>query len=255
MKNKKGLEVYLPFLAILSIIVFTWTAYTISSVSHEDSIFKAGETSKYLIQIYDEAEKALFYIKESTRLASDDAFKTICDNAGYKDGECKKETLFNGRTYVDWNSCSKLDPETNYFEQFKFTLKSYFQNYKSFYPESKDGFTDSYSQLINNLEINFIEGDTIYFKELTYHIETQRNTTYNVKPISKIITPDFIEFNKIYNSFSSCTDLPSCAIKLPDYKISSQGSKIYLSSENKDCQIQITVDKSKPLQGRVSAFT
>ncbi len=254
-KDKKGIEFYLPFLAVLCIVIFTWTTYTMTTKNLQDSEFKAGETAKYIIQIYDEAEHAWFYLDESAKVATESSFKKLCNNGGYSENSsCQKEVSLSGSEYVIWDTCPEFNPEKQFENQVKLDLRSILRNYRAYYKESYNGFTESYTQLINDLTIDSIEDNKINFKELNYYIEVHSGSTYKVKPFSKFDQPNLGLFYSLYNALASCDSKESCEAKIQGSTVTKQGTKLYVKVENEDCNIQFIVDKSKPIQGKASPF-
>jgi len=94
MKNKKGALLFAPLLLILMVVGLLY-AYSEISARYKEFNKEIGEKQFELINIYQEGEKALFYIDQSAKYSS---YQGIYDLA--KNGGCSSGNIYG--TYRLW---------------------------------------------------------------------------------------------------------------------------------------------------------
>ena len=281
----------MPMFVLTSFIVFALLFYTISSTNAKRNDI-IGASSISLIKIYDEAEKVLFYIDESSRLSFDSAYNTLANNGGYySNDDCDN---ING--YLIINHCkSDFSPYDNFKKLFSDEMNSYTKLYRSSYSEFKPeditlsstftffGFIPeevkpnsefSYKSLlekpVQNLQISYLDFKdnklNIIYSDVKLNVEPVRSSAlassyYIIHPKFSADVDDFNIYNNLYSSIAvNCINKE---FEVCNQVLSSQYSGIKLENLNpivkltlplKYSTINMAFDNSKPLK-QLELFT
>ncbi len=270
-RNKKGVELFLPMLVIITFFLLGITAYAINKANiNLEKEGKIGETSTFLFKIFDEAEKAKLYIEESTKLASMQSAKQLADNGGTSEkNNCRKSkppTLGIQREYVLFNTCKDYNPQESFQDYLNSTVVKYFKNYKSAIApekvywatallydvseeERQEELSRVYSYYVKINSIASFKDKVVEFQPLKYAFRTQDTdrSTYEITPKVKLDL-DFSKYDTLHQVLFICTSLEDCQNKIkakfPDAEVIVFNSVIYLKLPGNP-DIYIAIDTSK----------
>lgn len=270
-RNKKGVELFLPMLVIITFFLLGITAYAINKANlNLEKEGKIGETSTFLFKIFDEAQKAQLYIEESTRLASIQTAKKLADNGGTSErNNCQKSkppTLGIQREYILFNTCKGYDAQESFQDYMNSTVTKYLKNYQSaiapekidwatafFYDISEEERQEelsrvySYYVIINS--IASFKDKVVEFQPIKYAFRTKDTdrSTYEITPKVKLDI-DLSIYEKLHQVLFICTSLEDCQNKIkakfPDAEVIVFDPVIYIKLTNNP-DIYIAIDTSK----------
>ncbi|MBI5391567.1 hypothetical protein HZB00_01045 [Candidatus Woesearchaeota archaeon] len=231
--SKEG-DVFSPFIILFSILLLGLLAFTIiqNEKNRDSKVNIVGQQSASLLKIYDEAEKAQFYIKEAVMQADKDAQNILVQNGGYP-AKNKCSQLIDPETKEKWivwtKECGQFNPERDYEAQFMDSVKKYLQAYKTqyvlfnarerswktiadYFQWIKQGqdLLDEYTRLIQEAVIQnpiTIENGqrTVTFAPVSYPIEiASPKSVYTITPQRSIKDPDLSVFSAAYGKAKAC---------------------------------------------------
>lgn len=225
---KKGV-VFLSGLVVVTIVLLTALALAMlenNERRREQQVEAVGYGALALLKVYDEAEKALFFLDAAGVYAGEKAVGVLAENGGYdKKNECKR----TDEGVVIWTSCSFFDPKKSFEKEMNAQLKQYLAVYESRYKvfeesmalrntrknlgllpgEVGDSLKEKYTSLVRDAEVETVKEEgsevVVILKQVAFPVEyAARGSVYKVTPVMKVKGPDFKEYDLLYNALAGC---------------------------------------------------
>ncbi len=240
-----------------------------------------GEQALSLLKVYDEGERASFFLEQATRFAIGDARNVLGENGGYgAQNGCQR--LLGDSSFVVLHSCSSFNPEKEFYQQLVASSAGYLQWYESTYKQYvfEQTFLESLQRTLGllddpiTLNLNHfytqnvqkatllpvvLERDTfrVAFSPLTYVPElAQKGATYVVTPKMRYPREDFAVYNQAFSvaqfclrkSVEACQDLFRQAF--PQSVLASDGNvvKVVIPSEKETIKFALDPNKALPFK-------
>lgn len=268
-KTKKAGTAFTVTLIIITLVIFGALAFAIHNNNLErEKEIPIGTQAIALIKIYNEAERANFYVENSAVQSQELALTTIANNAGYTEkNSCKKtqKTIGDEQLMIFDSSCGIFDPEASYQQQFKESLSKYLYAYDSSYQPTgldpsilkqiADFFNGEvkidegkYIKLVSaaliralSIESNEINNnkEIITFRPIKYPIEfSSDNSYYEYRIKIELKKPSLSGYAKLYSTLEKCREKKDdCEIliktEFPDAITHKSNSQIKINTNTK----------------------
>ena len=229
--NKKA--VFLPLFVVVTLIILSTLTFTISQTKlHRQD--KVGAKALSILKSYDEGEKDLFYLEQSSKISSDNVLNELYFNGGYShSNSCQKIKGSDGLFILLDESCGTFNIYNNFFTGFKKELPDYLKNFYSTYEEASkpkneeiNGFWGWLANTpkivesergsifnavstndIQNIKITDISNNNknliLSFSDINLKIENSLQSNYTIHPKIELENVDLDFFNKVYEFIAS----------------------------------------------------